>query len=103
MCLVWFRATDNRPGEDAYVPGDVVTMMNGINVEVLNTDAEGRMILGDALSYASQYKPELVIDFATLTGAAVRAIGSVASAYMGTASDKVTKHLKRVPTMYMSA
>jgi leucyl aminopeptidase len=82
-------ATDNRPGEDAYVPGDVVTMMNGMNVEVLNTDAEGRMILGDALAYADKYKPELVFDFATLTGAAKAAISGLASAYMGTASEEV--------------
>jgi len=82
-------ATDNRPGEDAYVPGDVVTMMNGINVEVLNTDAEGRMILGDALAYADRYKPELVFDFATLTGAAKAAISGLATAYMGTASEDV--------------
>jgi leucyl aminopeptidase len=82
-------ATDNRPGEDAYVPGDVVTMMNGINVEVLNTDAEGRMILGDALAFADKYKPELVFDFATLTGAAKAAISGLATAYMGTASEEV--------------
>ncbi len=60
-------ATDNRPGENAYVPGDVVTMQSGATVEVLNTDAEGRMLLGDALNWAKRYKPELVADFATLT------------------------------------
>lgn len=87
-------ATDNRPGEDAYVPGDVVTMMNGMNVEVLNTDAEGRMILGDALAYADRYKPELVFDFATLTGAAKAAISGLATAYMGTASDDVKKKVE---------
>ena len=68
-------ATDNRPSGNAYAPGDVVTMFNKLTVEVLNTDAEGRMILADALSYADKYKPELVIDLATLTGAAARAIG----------------------------
>ena len=68
-------ATDNRPDGNAYVPGDVVTMYTGKTVEVLNTDAEGRMILADALGYASKYKPELVIDLATLTGAASKAIG----------------------------
>jgi leucyl aminopeptidase len=87
-------ATDNRPGMNAYVPGDVVKMMSGLNVEMLNADAEGRMILADALHYAKQFKPELVIDFATLTGAAVRAIGSVATAYMGTAGDDVKKKLE---------
>ena len=68
-------ATDNRPSGNAYAPGDVVTMFNKLTVEVLNTDAEGRMILADALSYADKYNPELVIDLATLTGAAARAIG----------------------------
>lgn len=76
-------ATDNRPGNDAYVPEDVITMYDGTTVEVLNTDAEGRMILADALAYAKQYKPELVIDLATLTGAAVVAIGENATAIMG--------------------
>ncbi len=78
-------ATDNRPGGNAYAPGDVVKMYDGTTVEVMNTDAEGRMILADALTYAKKYKPELVIDFATLTGSAVRAIGSYASVMMGTA------------------
>jgi len=82
-------ATDNRPGQKAYVPGDVVQMMSGLNVEVLNTDAEGRMVLADALHYAKQYKPELVFDFATLTGSAKAAVGSVASAYMGNASEAI--------------
>lgn len=76
-------ATDNRPGETAYTPGDVVTMHNGSTVEVLNTDAEGRMILADALSYAKQYDPELVVDLATLTGAAIVAVGNIAIAAMG--------------------
>lgn len=68
-------ATDNRLNGNAYVPGDVITMHDGTTVEVLNTDAEGRMILADALSYARKYKPRLVINAATLTGAASRAIG----------------------------
>lgn len=86
-------ATDNRPGENAYTPGDVVTMMSGLNVEVLNTDAEGRMILADALHYAKKYKPELVFDFATLTGAAKAATGSVGTVYMGNAGDEVKKRM----------
>ncbi len=86
-------ATDNRPGMNAYVPGDVVEMMSGLNVEMLNADAEGRMILADALHYAKQYSPELVFDFATLTGAAKAATGSVASPFMGTASEEVKKKL----------
>ena len=75
-------ATDNRPGLNAYVPGDVVKMHSGKTVEVLNTDAEGRMILADALSYAKNYRPDLVIDLATLTGAAVIALGQEAAAVM---------------------
>jgi leucyl aminopeptidase len=74
MALV--PATDNRPDGNAYVPGDVITMFDGTTVEVLNTDAEGRLILADALSYAKKFEPELVLNFATLTGAASRAIGS---------------------------
>lgn len=79
-------ATDNRPGENAFTPGDIVTMYDGTTVEVLNTDAEGRMILADALAYAKKFKPELVIDAATLTGAAVAAIGLNAMIAMGNAS-----------------
>jgi leucyl aminopeptidase len=75
-------ATDNRPGENAYVPGDVIKMHNGKTVEVLNTDAEGRMILADALSYAKTYNPEIAIDLATLTGAQVVALGKLAAAVM---------------------
>lgn len=75
-------ASDNRPGEDAYVPGDVLTMHSGATVEVLNTDAEGRLLLADALSYARSLEPELVIDLATLTGAAVVALGLEAAAMM---------------------
>jgi leucyl aminopeptidase len=88
-------ATDNRPGMNAYTPGDVITMFNGTTVEVLNTDAEGRMILADALSYSEKYKPELVIDAATLTGAAVRAIGTHAAIVMGNAKDEVFDKLEK--------
>lgn len=88
-------ATDNRPGGNAYVPGDVITLHNGKTVEVLNTDAEGRLILGDALSYAQKYKPELVIDLATLTGAAVAAIGTFGTVAMGTADQAVMNDLKK--------
>jgi len=63
-------------------------MFDGSTVEVLNTDAEGRMILADALAYAKRYKPELVIDAATLTGAAAAAIGPHASISMGNAAQK---------------
>lgn len=88
-------ATDNRPGENAYTPGDVIKMYDGSTVEVLNTDAEGRMILADALAYAKQYEPELVIDLATLTGAAVVAVGGVGIVMMGTADEETKTKLKR--------
>jgi leucyl aminopeptidase len=86
-------ATDNRPGENAYVPGDVITHMDGTTSEVLNTDAEGRLVLADALHYAKRYKPELVFDFATLTGAAMRTFGTQCSAMMGTASPETKAKL----------
>jgi leucyl aminopeptidase len=86
-------ATDNRPGGLAYVPGDVLTMHSGLTVEVKNTDAEGRLLLADALSFAKKYHPELVIDLATLTGAAVRAIGTEGAAVMGTAAPDTTAQL----------
>ncbi|MEZ4798693.1 MAG: M17 family metallopeptidase [Flavobacteriales bacterium] len=86
-------ATDNRPGQNAIVPQDILHMMDGTTVEVLNTDAEGRLILADALCYAKKYNPELVIDLATLTGAAIRAIGTYASCTMGTADQKVMDSL----------
>ncbi len=82
-------ATDNWIGENSYAPGDVITMYDGTTVEVLNTDAEGRLILADALHYAKKLNPEFVCDFATLTGAAVRAIGPYATAFMGNASDAI--------------
>ncbi len=72
-------ATENMPGGNATKPGDIVTSMSGQTIEILNTDAEGRLILCDALTYAERYEPEIVIDIATLTGACVIALGHVAS------------------------
>ncbi|MCB9171109.1 MAG: leucyl aminopeptidase [Flavobacteriales bacterium] len=86
-------ATDNRPGGNAFAPGDVVRMYNGMTVEVMNSDAEGRMILADALCYAERYSPELVITMATLTGAAARAIGTQGMVGMGTANDRIMNEL----------
>ncbi len=88
-------ATDNRPDGNAYVPGDIIEMHDGSTVEVLNTDAEGRMILADALSYAKQYKPELVIELSTLTGAAHFAIGNYGIVGMGNAPLEVMNSLKK--------
>lgn len=72
--------TENLPSGNAVKPGDVVTSMSGQTIEIINTDAEGRLILCDALTYAKRYKPALVIDIATLTGACVVALGNVCSA-----------------------
>ncbi len=88
-------ATDNRPGQEAYVPGDVIKMYSGKTVEVLNTDAEGRMVLADALHWAKRYEPELVMDFATLTGAAAAAIGNNGVVCMGNAPDNVKQSLRK--------
>ena len=88
-------ATDNRPGQRAYTPGDVIKMYDGSTVEVLNTDAEGRMILADALAYAKKYKPELVVDLATLTGAAAVAIGKYGIVAMGNADDDYFEQMDR--------
>jgi leucyl aminopeptidase len=68
-------ACENMPSGRATKPGDIVTSMNGLTIEVLNTDAEGRLILCDALTYAERFKPAAVIDIATLTGACIIALG----------------------------
>ena len=86
-------STDNRLGPDSYAPGDIITISDGTTVEVLNTDAEGRLILADALCYAKQYSPEMVIDLATLTGAAHRAIGTQGAVGMGNIADELVAKL----------
>jgi leucyl aminopeptidase len=81
-------AVENMPSGSSYRPGDVLRSMSGKTIEVLNTDAEGRVILADALTYAKRYKPAVTIDVATLTGAAAVALGQECSAIF-TASDKL--------------
>jgi leucyl aminopeptidase len=80
VCIV--AAVENMPDGDAYRPGDVLTSMSGKTIEVLNTDAEGRLVLCDALTYVEKFDPEFVIDVATLTGACVVALGHHASGLM---------------------
>jgi leucyl aminopeptidase len=80
--------TDNRPGGNAYAAGDIIKMHNKMTVEVGNTDAEGRIILADAISYASRYEPELIIDIATLTGSAAGTFSNQAIALMTNAGRK---------------
>lgn len=89
-------ATDNRIDGNARVTGDIITMYDGTTVEVLNTDAEGRLILADALAYAKKYNPMMVFDFATLTGAASYAIGPVATVAMEHDADDIYKQLEDV-------
>jgi len=80
-------STENLLGGSAYKPGDIITTYKGITLEILNTDAEGRVILADALAYAVEQKPAEIIDFATLTGACVIALGGQASGLMGNSDD----------------
>lgn len=87
-------STDNRPGGNAYTQGDIITMYNKMTVEIGNTDAEGRLILADAISYSSKYKPELIIDIATLTGSAAATFGNQAIAMMTNADRKYIKLLE---------
>jgi leucyl aminopeptidase len=87
-------STDNRPGGNAYTQGDIITMFNKMTVEIGNTDAEGRLILADAISYASKYSPELIIDIATLTGSAAMTFGNQAIAVMTNADRKYIELLE---------
>ena len=89
-------ATDNRPSGNAYAPGDVIYMHDGTSVEVLNTDAEGRLVLADALSFAKKYKPELVIDLATLTGAAAYSVGHFGIVSMHEGAEKEHANLRKI-------
>lgn len=84
-------ATENLPGGDAFKPGDVLRMRSGKTVEILSTDAEGRLILADALTYAARYEPAAVIDCATLTGACLVALGHHAAGLMGNDEDLIAE------------
>ena len=87
-------STENLLGGAAYKPGDIITSYKGITIEVLNTDAEGRIILSDALAYAAEKKPAEIIDLATLTGACVIALGAQATGLVAT-DEKLITALKR--------
>lgn len=82
-------ATDNKISANALVVDDVITMMDGTTIEVQNTDAEGRLVLADALTYAKRFEPELVIDMATLTGASAAITGPFGIAVLGNNQDKI--------------
>src|SRR5436190_11237240 len=86
--------TENLPSGTAIKPGDVIKTLSGLSVEVINTDAEGRLILADALTYSERFEPDVVIDMATLTGAIIVALGAVATGLMSndaTLSDELEK------------
>ncbi len=87
-------ATDNRPGGNAYANGDILRMYDGTMVEVVNTDAEGRLVLADAIAYANRFNPSVIIDAATLTGAAERAIGKYGIVAMHQEADQTMQQLK---------
>lgn len=91
VCLL--ACAENMPSGGATRPGDIVTTMSGQTVEILNTDAEGRLVLCDALTYAERFKPQAVIDIATLTGACIVALGSHTSGLMGNNDDLVNQLL----------
>lgn len=88
-------SVENMASGKAYRPGDIVKSMSGQTIEILNTDAEGRVILADALTYSQKYKPEVVIDIATLTGAAVVALGERASAIF-TDDEELSKNFENI-------
>ncbi len=93
-------ATENLPGASATKPGDVVKSINGKYVEIINTDAEGRLIIADAIGYARRFKPRAIIDIATLTGACSIALGSEAAAMMGNNKELLDKLRKSADNTY---
>jgi len=84
-------ATENLPSGQALKPGDIVKSMSGTTIEIISTDAEGRLILADALTYARRFKPDAVIDLATLTGACIIALGNDVAGLMGTSAELVER------------
>jgi leucyl aminopeptidase len=89
--VVLVSAAENMPSSDAYRPGDIVTSLSGKTIEVINTDAEGRIILADALFYAQRYKPAAIVELSTLTGAMIIALGPHAIGMMGTSQELADK------------
>jgi len=83
--------TENMPDGKAYKPGDVIRSMAGLTIEVISTDAEGRMVLCDGLTYGQRYKPALMVDIATLTGACIIALGDQVGAIMGNRDGLLTR------------
>lgn len=92
--IALLACTENMPSGSATKPGDVITTMAGLSIEITNTDAEGRLVLADALTYAKQFNPKFVIDVATLTGAMVIALGYVTTGFMSNDQELSEKILK---------
>ncbi len=90
----YIPAVENMPGPDSYKQGDFVKLYNGKTVEIKHTDAEGRLILADALALAAEERPDLIIDFATLTGAAISALGTKIAAILGNNEPLIKKMIK---------
>jgi leucyl aminopeptidase len=93
-------AVENMPDADAYRPSDVLTSMSGKTIEVLNTDAEGRLILCDALTWVQKFEPEAIVDVATLTGACMIALGKVATGLMSKHDDLADELLAAGATVH---
>jgi leucyl aminopeptidase len=93
-------ATDNKLSNNSILPSDIITMHNGKTVEVSNTDAEGRLILADAISYADRFNPMLIINMATLTGSAKRAIGKYGMVMMGNARKEMEQKKQKGDEIY---
>ncbi|MBS3151793.1 leucyl aminopeptidase [Candidatus Woesearchaeota archaeon] len=87
-------ATENLPGGNAYKPGDIIKFHNGKTAEIINTDAEGRLVLGDALAYSKRFNPNAVIDFATLTGACVVSLGNLYAGLFSNSDEFSSKLVK---------
>ena len=96
-------AAQNMPDGNAYVPGDIITRAHGKTIEVLNTDAEGRIVLSDALHHATSFKPDAIVDLATLTGACLVALGDVACAVLGNDEKLIAQAARRGATPRTSA
>lgn len=92
--VVIIPATENMPSGKSYKPGDIIKTLSGKTVEVISTDAEGRLILADAITYSLKYKPKLIIDIATLTGACIIALGKYATGLMGN-NEKYIEMIKK--------
>jgi leucyl aminopeptidase len=92
--IAYVPSTENMPGPAANKPGDITTARNGKTTEVNNTDAEGRLILSDALVYASEQKPAFIVDVATLTGAMVISLGDTHTGYF-TRDEKMVKKVEK--------